>query len=292
VAIAKPYYIIAQGGTLFGGDPPEVYVSFETVLKLVGDCLVATIAVVQFFPRALAYAPTRWIVAVMAAIAVICVGIEQVRGERKQKQERLDWENKQIERDHILVERFVAQVNKDESASPLLANDGAVEPVLAKGPEVTSDDPRIYASIKESAEFAITRTPFALTNSGRDVAHKVTIEMLLDLKGRSVAFNTVEVIKPGDTEESLPTVESEDVIHKHDIFFWMLVDWNNDSKGITEEWSKPITIRYEDFRGRQFEASMTLMFYPIKHMLKENKRFKVRDYKTWEFRDIQFKRMA
>jgi len=260
---------------------------------------MASIAVVQFFPSALAYPATRWIVAVIAVLAVACFATEVIVGERKRKQERLDWENKQTERDRALVAEVAAQIKRDELASTVLSNDGATEPaipfVLAKDPEMemTGDDPRIYASIKEPTESTFPRTPFALTNNGRDVAHKVIVEIPLGLKGKSVAFNTVEVIKPGDTEESLPTVEGEDLTHKHNIFFWMLADWNGDSRGITQEWSKLITISYEDFRHRKFEASMTLMFYPIRHMLKENESFKVwRHYKTWEFRDIQFKRIA
>jgi hypothetical protein len=38
---------------------------------------------------------------------------------------------------------------------------------------------------------------------------------------------------------------------------------------------------------------MTLMFYPSKHMLKAKQRFPSRQHcKTWEFRDIPFKKVA
>ena len=61
-------------------------------------------------------------------------------------------------------------------------------------------------------------------------------------------------------------------------FYGLLQDWNGDSRGIREQWPRPLTVRYEDFsRRKRFEISMTLMFYPIRHMLK---------------RDIPFNRVA
>lgn len=96
------------------------------------------------------------------------------------------------------------------------------------------------------------------------------------------------------TARLLPTIGEEGPMSKHDIFYRLLQDWNGDSRGIREEWPRPLTIGYEDFsRRKRFEISMTLMFYPIKHMLKTKQRFPSwQHYKTWEFRDITFKRVA
>ena len=160
--------------------------------------------------------------------------------------------------------------------------------------EMVADDPRIYVAIKEPTDAMFPRTPFVLTNSGGDVAHRVKLEMPWKLKGRNVSFEMVETIPAGENRESLPTIGEEGPTSKHDIFYRLLQDWNGDSRGIREEWPRPLTIGYEDFsRRKRFEISMTLMFYPIKHILKTKQRFPSwQHYKTWEFRDITFKRVA
>jgi hypothetical protein len=153
-------------------------------------------------------------------------------------------------------------------------------------------DPRIYVEIKEPTEAMFPRTPFALRNSGGDVAHRVRIEMLFKLKGQSVSFEPVETIPAGESRESLPTIETGSMMTQHDIFYWLAEDWNQKSEGITEEWPKPLTIRYEDFSGKEFEALMTLAFFPVQFSLsrRHGGEWPRHDYKTWEFRDIKFRR--
>jgi hypothetical protein len=157
-----------------------------------------------------------------------------------------------------------------------------------------SDDPRIYVAIKEPTEAMFPRTPFVLTKNGGDAAHRVKLEMPWKLKGQNVSFEMVETIPVGESRESLPTIGEEALTSKHDILYWFLQDWNGNSRGTSEEWPRPLTVRYEDCsRRKQFEISMIIMFYPIKHMLKTKQSFPTwQHYKTWEFRDIAFKRVA
>jgi pyrimidine deaminase RibD-like protein len=160
--------------------------------------------------------------------------------------------------------------------------------------QMSANDPRVYVTIKEPTEGMFPRTPFVLNNKGGDVAHRVKLEMPWKLNHRNVSFEAVETIQVGESRESLPTIDEEGLTTKHNIFHWLLQDWNGPTRGISEEWPRPLTVRYEDFSGRKkFEISMTLMFYPIKYMLKSKDSFPSwRHYRTWEFRDIVFKRVT
>jgi pyrimidine deaminase RibD-like protein len=113
--------------------------------------------------------------------------------------------------------------------------------------EMVADDPRIYVAIKEPNDAMFPRTPFVLTNSGGVVAHRVMLEMPWKLKGRNVSFEMVETIPAGENRESLPTIGEEGLTSKHDIFYWLLQDWNGDSRGICEEWPRPLTVRVRRF---------------------------------------------
>jgi len=259
----------------------------EIALKCIGLALMAAIAVLQFFLEMLQHPNTRWIVFGMAAIAVICFAIAEMMSGSRQKRERLDWQNGQLERDQKLLELFVAQTKADDKPT---ATTSGIESELG----MSADDPRIYLEIKEPDEAMFQRTPFVLTNHGHDVAHKVEIEMPVKLKGSNVTFEEVEVIPAGQSRESMPTIEDDSLFTQHSMFYWLMQDWNVNSRHITEEWPKPLTVRYSDFGTKKFEASMTLVFYPIKYMLKSRRReiASSQKYKTWDFKDIKVRRVA
>ena len=80
--------------------------------------------------------------------------------------------------------------------------------------EMVADDPRVYVAIKEPTDARFPRTPFVLTNSGGDVAHRVKLEMPWKLKGRNVSFAMVETIPAGENRESLPTIGEEGLTSK------------------------------------------------------------------------------
>jgi hypothetical protein len=270
----------------------------EITLKIVGASLMAAVAVVQFFTSVLAWPPTRFMVLVAAILAVACFAAEQVLGSRREKRERLEWINGQAERDRKLVTLFAAQVKGDGLVAAPSRPDLPAAPTLPllsaeEEPGMSADDPRVYVTtIREPTEGMFLRTPFVLTNNGKDVAHKVEIHMPKP-RGMNVSFEIIEVLAAGNAQESLPTIDSDDVMRKHDIFHWMMEGWNGDSRGIIQDWPQPLTVCYEDFRHRKFEVSMVLMFYPIKYMLKQNHSFKTwREYKTWEFKDVTFKRVS
>jgi hypothetical protein len=187
----------------------------------------------------------------------------------------------------VLKEIKTLIVLQPPSVTELLAT-----PVLAKADLIKATDPRVYpSSVMEPLNNLFPKTPFVLTNRGGEVAHKVRVEMLFKLKGKNVSFENIETLPVGESAETLPTIEGESLSTKHDIFHWLIADWNGESSGFTEDWPKPINIRWQDFSGKEFTAAATLVFHPIKYMLKSNNNWPgtaAKSYVTLEFKDLKF----
>ncbi|HTR26182.1 MAG TPA: hypothetical protein VMI10_19565 [Terriglobales bacterium] len=225
--------------------------------------------------------PSRYRWYVLGLIGVIFICSLSVRIIEKQRREKAENDFEQFKRD---LPQLISKAVSDQHP-PTLHPAGAVEKN-----EISAHDPRVYPiSVKEPEEAIFPKSPFVLTNYGGDVAHKVRIQMLFKLRGRNVAFNTVEVLPAGGSVEVLPEIEDESLSTKHDIFHWLLADWNGDSRGISEDWPKPVNIHWSNHQGKEFTTAATLVFHPIKYLLKRNTDWtKARNYTTIEFTDIRF----
>jgi hypothetical protein len=159
--------------------------------------------------------------------------------------------------------------------------------------EITLDDPRIYLDIEPASETMFARTPFIVRNDGKYEAHHVAIKSF-KLCRKTVAFPEIPVVAVGKLEKVLPTVEGEGQLLSHDIFNWLVKDWDGNGK-LLEDWPIALTITYSDPLGmRHFEATVTLMFHPIRYLMYKRHNnapdFIVRHREpSWEFVNPQFR---
>jgi hypothetical protein len=87
----------------------------------------------------------------------------------------------------------------------------------------------------------------------------------------------------------------------HDIIHWMLKEWDSAFRGSAlsqqrdiGEWSKQVTVRYEDFNEQIFEATMEFVLFTVRHTLKEShgNDWPKTDDKTWEIRNVKFRKVS
>jgi hypothetical protein len=245
----------------------------------------------------------RWRVGgiILGVLALIALAIqlylqhrEEVKEKLRQEHREREREQRQEERDTKLVAKVIAEYQagerpKEKSASRM-THDSAF---LAR---MELSDPLIYVDIEPANENMFARTAFILQNRGKNTAHKATVQPF-KLFRKAVVFPTVEVIPAGEKRSTLPTVGTdESLMFEHDIFHWLMKDWNANGE-LIDEWPIPISISYSDpLDQRHFEATMKLVFRPIRYMM-NNKRDRPHQppflqgqrEPSWEFRDIKFK---
>jgi hypothetical protein len=218
-----------------------------------------------------------------------------------QSREEKKRETQQEERTFNLIKAVAA-----EFESKIALSKSATAPIIvpAPSPSVTAelgmsaDDPRIYLEIERSTDAMFRRTPFILHNRGKDVAHAAQIQSF-KLKRKEVAFSPIEEIPAGGKKDVLPVIKSHEPMNEHDIFYWLLKDWDGNGE-LLDEWPIPLTIEYWDFtRKKKFSVTMNLVFHAIRYLLDEKhggqqREWPPRNYARplWEFRDIQFKRVS
>jgi hypothetical protein len=167
----------------------------------------------------------------------------------------------------------------------------ASQPELGPVIGVSANDPRIYLDIKPASD-QLPRTPFILINEGKEIAHRVSIDSF-QLDRKPVRFPITETIAAGGSSEVIPTIENADgLLSKHDIFQWLMEDYNAAGEG-TEEWSIPLTIRYSDFsKTKRFLSTMSLAFYPDNYAAKQIHSEWKSVGAAWEIKNIEFTRVA
>lgn len=232
---------------------------------------------------------TRWKVALVVTLIVGLVGlILQLYFQDREEKRRRDEQEK---RDKGLVRKVMEEMQAAQKPKgPGIALDS-----LPISREMTLDDPRIYLSIKPAGEAMFPRTPFICSNGGKETAHKVQIQSL-KLSGKTVTFAEVPVIQAGNRAETLPTINGVGMIAQHDIFHWLMKDWNDNGE-LVENWPVSITIQYTDaLEKRRFEGTATLMFYPIRFMMSKSSNERnppdfIKRYRepSWEFMDYKFR---
>ncbi|HEV2964702.1 MAG TPA: hypothetical protein VG649_22930 [Candidatus Angelobacter sp.] len=250
------------------------------VFRYLAGLIVIAIAVLQFKPTIFTTTVGRWLVLALALVAAVCLGLGELFSWRADKQ----WRKGQTERDKKLVQAVVAELSASKVSE-------IVTTPIELG--LNPDDPRIYLDIKEGSDAMFHETPFVLDNQGKDTAHAVHIHSLR-LNRKQVNFPSVEVVAAGTKKETLPTIENVGAMQQHDIFHWLLKDWDaNADAPLVDEWPIPITLNYSDFsRKKNFEVTMKLVFHPIRYLLEKDREWPPHDRILWEFRDIEFKRVA
>lgn len=150
----------------------------------------------------------------------------------------------------------------------------------------SSDDPLIYLEIQSPTEGMFRRTPFVLKNHGKSPAHNVAIQPF-KLCRKPVTFPTVGAIPVGERLSVVPTVADGGAMIEHDIFYWLTKDWDGNGE-LVGEWPVSVSIKYGDpLNQKQFETTMTLVFFPIAYMMNEkhSSPFK-QDRAVYEIRNI------
>ena len=162
--------------------------------------------------------------------------------------------------------------------------------------QVSTDDPQLYLSLPYPRPGAGLRAPIVLENRGKTTAHNVKI-LQFELKHKNVTFPVVSEICPGTRREILPQVEGTGPMLSHDLFHWLIQDW--DGKGeLTNDWPIKMTLNYTDPAGSNtIQQSVTLLFHPITFMMKRKQQDRGRQA-PWneekaavEFTDYKFERL-
>lgn len=253
----------------------------EIPIKAIEVIAASVIVVLQFVQNPSQY---RWYVIGLVAVVVACsVAVQVLEGKRRKK-----WEDGQVERDQKLIAIVLAKAGK---LTEVPAQPSVPTPSVMPTMEVSPRDPRVYAdSIKETQDSIFPQTFFVLVNRGGDVAHKVKLEMLFKLRGRNVSFPDVEALPVNEPREVEPSIGEESLSRKHDVFHWLLEDWNANAGGLVEEWPKEMNLRWQNYRGEKFVCALTLVFYPIDYMLRRNKNWPTADFRVSEFKNMRFSR--
>jgi hypothetical protein len=254
----------------------------EIFIKTIEVVAGLIIVVFQFLPNPSQY---RWYVAGLVGIIAVC----SVSLQLLEKRRRRLWEKGQVERDRNLVRQTIQELKPTEiSVTSPVAQEVKPAP---KSVDISPSDPRLYPSpIKETEDAIYPRTLFVFINRGGDVAHKVRFEMLFKLRGHNVSFPEVEAIPVGEPCEVLPTVADESLLTKHDIYNWLLDDWNANSGGLVEEWPKEMNVRWQNYKGDKFVCAVTLVFHPIEYMLRRNANWPTHNFTVSEFKNLRFSR--
>jgi hypothetical protein len=249
--------------------------------RIAGNGIVIVIAVLQF-THVFEYPVGKWIVLALA-LAAVTAGIVSEFQLRKAEQTR---EANQEERDRKLAVAAVSEYVHRASSVQMTASSQIEEH------DMSADDPRIYVEIRKADEAMFKRTPFVLHNRGKDVAHGIRIRPF-KLKRKDVLFPVVEAIPAESNADILPEVAVDQPMNEHDIFHWLMKDWDGNGE-LVDEWPIPITVEYTDFsKKKKFQANMNLVFHPIRYLLDEKHNWPQRNHEPplWEFRDIEFKRV-
>jgi len=156
--------------------------------------------------------------------------------------------------------------------------------------------PRPYLEVEDPIDERHGKTLFHFTNSGGDVAHNIQVQPLT-INHLSVIFDPISDLAVNKTKTTIPTIPGMGISGGHDILSQMEKDWERallrpggkeDENG---EWAEPITVTYEDFSGRKFEATMELVVFPMQrlHRNRNSLQNPRRQYKTVEVRNTKFK---
>lgn len=259
----------------------------------------AGMILVGILPAWAPFAHWKWWIFAVALIALVSFVVQSTLQFIEDRRRKLDDRRRKLDDDEFRkvfvkaiklldittesAEEPPIESNRAKSLGRHKTRDSAFVP-----PELTRDDPLVYLDIQPATESMFPRTPFILNNQGKSAAHDVSIQPF-KLFHKLVTFPTIAVLPSGNKVPALATVEDSGTMTQHDIFYWLTKDWDSNDK-LVEEWSVPISVKYSDPTGqRRFEVTMTLVFFPIRHMMnkKRDRPSLIGQSPTWEFREYE-----
>lgn len=165
-------------------------------------------------------------------------------------------------------------------------------------PSMPATAPRPYLEVEDPIGEGFGKTRFVFTNRGGDVAHNVQVQPL-SIANTTVVFALIPIIHINESRTTMPTIPGG-IGPLHDILRLMEREWDHAfrisgmaGKERVEEWETKLTITYEDFERKRFEATADLICFPIDRNLRDKHAIEqqTRQYKTVEVRNIKFRQV-
>lgn len=220
-------------------------------------------------------------IGVVALVALLHQLVVLSRQEQEREAREIERDEREAERDSLL-KKFAEHFKIDASRASL-----ANVPALAVATSLQASDPRVYIDVeRERGDFpSEPKSVFTIRNDGESEARRIAIEPLALLKG-SAKFDTIESLAAHNHTTILP--ETTDRFERHDIGKIMLRTW--DAVGeLSEEFSAPMRVTYQDFSGRSFETKFDLVLFPIDEVLFNKRDNWHRVAKTLTVRNIEIR---
>ncbi|MFL6313757.1 MAG: hypothetical protein ACJ71W_16795 [Terriglobales bacterium] len=160
--------------------------------------------------------------------------------------------------------------------------------------------PRPYLEVEDPIDERHGKTLFHFTNRGGDVAHNIQVQPFV-INHLSVGFESIPLLAVGETKTVVPLIPGIGISGGHDILNQMEKEWESawEQRKLAqqeriEEWKTEITVTYEDFNARRFEATLELVIFPVLRTLRNKHALELpqRNYKTVEVRKIKFKEVG
>ena len=231
----------------------------------------------------------------IAAFAWQTVAIRREEREAKQREQNRDERDKLRDADLTEMSKLLRSMSEQRG---LLKTLPVVETVpKEESVRLKASDPRVYVEIEDrrlddGSAGNFPETLFVLRNEGGDVAHKVQIEPLSVVSG-TAQFNRVETLPSGERKTVQPKIERFSIFERHDVARLLRKEW--DAAGeLTDEFSRPMRITYEDFAGTKFETAFTLLLHPIRDILKlrHKRNWPRNERETIEIIDVATRRLS
>jgi hypothetical protein len=156
--------------------------------------------------------------------------------------------------------------------------------------EVTDADPRVYVSVVDRRSTLHPKVVFSIQNRGNSIAHKIQI-LPLKLNCGEATFHAVETLAKDETKEVVPLVENIMPVWRHDITRIMVKEWDNAGDISVFEFTRPMSITYEDYTGKKkWETTFDLVYHVIQDIVQRD--WDLSDKPVLiEVKNIKFKRL-
>ena len=238
---------------------PVLLRRFKTGSSILAGLSTVTIAVFPFFLSSgltTGWAITIIGVAAVGILAIIAQGVIQSREDKIR-------DAKDADRDRLLRRMHDQMFH----AGTTLASTPAA-PETSK--EVLETDPRIYIEILDERKSFHSKTVFVLRNRGKAVAHRVQIHPL-KLNCGQASFQSVETIASDEEKHVVPEIENITPVFRHDITKIMVKEWDNAGDLSVFEFSRPMSITYEDYSSkRKFDTTFDLVYLVVQDILQRD----------------------
>ncbi len=190
--------------------------------------------------------------------------------------------NRKKERERPERDRQLAQLAADAAIKKMEDRQAGAEKLgrsnvfdSAEGLERTRH-PEVYLRIRTEQDGPYTKTNFALSNGGSEVAQRVRVAPYR-LRSGTIDFTGIDILEPNLTKEIQPIVGRTSPLSRNNLSSLLFGEWDR-LKVRAEEWALPMRILYEDAARNKFETNFLLVYLPMQDIL-EQAAFKAQDFK-------------